>query len=78
MDMSKSTTEKLLKTRATLTTILKSFTALGLLIVILLCILKVKLRFFIPVFTLPIVCLPMILTLQSVNAELKSRASGNQ
>lgn len=77
MDMSKNTTEKLLKTQAKLTIILKLFSAFGLLIVILLCILKVKLLFFIPVFTLPIVCLPMILTLQSVKAELKARASTN-
>lgn len=76
-DISKTPTEKLRKTYTTLTTILRSFSVLGVLIVALLCILKVKLLYFIPVFTLPITCLPMIITLNSVKTELKSRASAN-
>lgn len=77
MDLSRESTEKLGNSQAMLQKLLKVFAVLGLIIAITLYILKAKLILFVPVFVLPVTFLPIVLQLQAIKAELKSRSLAN-
>lgn len=75
MDLAGQSTEKLRSNGRKLQNLLITFAVLGLISVITLCVLRAKLVLFIPVLVLPITFLPMVLSLQSIKAELKSRSN---
>lgn len=76
--MSELSMSELIKTRSTLKGVLIAFLLLGVLSAVTLLIFKAKATLFIPPFLFPVLLLPALISLKSVNDEIKSRKANEQ
>lgn len=70
--------KELIKTRSTLKAALIAFSILALISVVTLLVLKAKAILFIPSFLFPVLLLPALISLKSINDEIKSRKTNKQ
>jgi hypothetical protein len=70
--------KELIKTRSTLKSVLIAFSILALLSIVSLLLLKAETVLFIPSFLFPVLLLPALISLKSINDEIKSRNINKQ